>query len=505
MTDDTDRSVPIARSIPPSPSAVSDIGRFNNGIFPRGYDGGLPANPNTPNDPTQAFLHRHKLPVDTSALYFGNGCDVRLRPHVINSLISEIAALADRAGVGYRQSSLQNTEIAARYLIQRGLPHAAMLVEENPWYFRFSVDPPPPCETDFMTCTFVPRMDPEAEYNRGYLRINMNGLGYRPLLRWDGNECRQGDILPFKPFMASYFNGAWYIIGRIPPEFRPGGIDLWVRTDGNDATADGVYNRPDRAFRTIEGAFRSVGERFMATPLFTANIKLGIPGDYESAVLGPFGSNLTITGGGSDAGGWGGGSRWDYRIRSKFYAGENIWIALQLNAVNNVALYGIDMMIDQGSFVQSALLVGGRTNCSSRNCAFEAWAGNGLGRFIDIRDSTWGADETAGTSTWFQGNGTTQANAISVWRGVTGMLVGYGGTLVSTNFHCAAAYLSMNQLASCTFGGYGNNAWGGITGMQYAVSANSVLYHNLGFPSGPVPGTIPGTSSYGSQVIPGYP
>jgi hypothetical protein len=473
------------------------------GIFPRDFDGGLPANPNTPNDPAQAFLHRHRLPIDTPALYYGNGCDVRLRPHVVNSLISEIASIADRAGVGYRASSLQNLERSVRYLIQRGLPHAGMLVQQNPWHFDFSVNPAPPCYTDFMTVTFVPRMPPDTDWNQGFVRINMNGLGYVPLYRWDGNECRAGDILPLKPFMAAYFNGAWYIIGRIPPEFRPGGIDLWVRTDGNDATGDGTRNTPDKAFRTIMGAFRSVGERFMATPLFVAHIKLGIPGTYEAAYLGPFGGGLTITGGGADGGGWGTGSRFDYNINSAYYAGEARWIALGLFGINSVGLYGLTMMLNAPGGAASTLLVGGRTNASLENCAFNAYTSNPGGWFIDIRDSSLGHSEPPGSVHYFLGNGVSLAGAVTIARGVYIACANPGHTMVSTNFFMYDAYLRMNQLAACTFGGYAQHAWGNVSGRQFSVSTNSVLYHNSEGLSGPIPGTEPGTYGTGAQVIVG--
>src|SRR5215475_6258197 len=101
------------RSITPSPFNVVGGG---NGLFPASWDGGIPANAQLPNNPAQAFIHQNAWPADTAALYYGNGCDVRLRPHVVNSIISEIAATIDRAGVAYRQSSLQNLEVAIRYL-----------------------------------------------------------------------------------------------------------------------------------------------------------------------------------------------------------------------------------------------------------------------------------------------------------------------------------------------------------------------------------------------------
>src|SRR5262245_56900296 len=97
-----------------------------SGIFPRAADGGLAPNPADPLNPTHAFPPPIP-PVGTSALYYGNGCDVRLRPEVLNSIISELAALCDSGQVAYDPSRLTNVELAVRYLIQRGLPIGALL------------------------------------------------------------------------------------------------------------------------------------------------------------------------------------------------------------------------------------------------------------------------------------------------------------------------------------------------------------------------------------------
>ena len=48
------------------------------------------------------------------------------------------------------------------------------------------------------------------------------------------------------------------------PLTATGAVDAWVRTDGNDATGDGTANSPDKAFRTIEGAWNAVGGRYAA-------------------------------------------------------------------------------------------------------------------------------------------------------------------------------------------------------------------------------------------------
>jgi len=97
------------------------------GIFPFAQDGGLAPNPSQPNNPAQAF-NPNPPPLDTVALYYGNGCDVRLRPAVVNSLISEIAATCQRAGLAYRASSLGNLQTAVAYMIQRGVHRATSLI-----------------------------------------------------------------------------------------------------------------------------------------------------------------------------------------------------------------------------------------------------------------------------------------------------------------------------------------------------------------------------------------
>ena len=60
--------------------------------------------------------------------------------------------------------------------------------------------------------------------------------------------------------------------------------------------AGGTANSPDKAFRTIEGAWNAVGGRYAASPLFSINIRLGIPGNYERAYLGAYGGNVAIMG-----------------------------------------------------------------------------------------------------------------------------------------------------------------------------------------------------------------
>src|SRR5262249_10264242 len=94
-------------------------------------------------------------------------------------------------------------------------------------------------------------------------------------------------------------------------------------------------NTPDRAFRTIAGAFAAASSRFLATPSFQINMKIGLPGDYVGAALGPFGGVMSLQGAG-------GGDRSQYRIH-EFYAGSNSWAAIGVGdatlILSNLTLY----------------------------------------------------------------------------------------------------------------------------------------------------------------------
>lgn len=198
-----------------------------SGIFPNGApgpvppdDGGIPPNPDDRNNPAQAYPPIID-PHDTDALYYSNECMTRIRPHVLNSLISEIAAIADRAEMGYRAANLTNLETSVRYIVQRGLPRGETMVQQNPWHFDITLDPPATRYNDYMTLSLVPRMVDGIQYitpNVGYVRLNVNGLGYVPLLRSDGDELHEGDIKHEVPFIAVCFRCVWYILGmRGPP------------------------------------------------------------------------------------------------------------------------------------------------------------------------------------------------------------------------------------------------------------------------------------------------
>ena len=92
-----------------------------SGIFPSSWDGGIPPNPETPDNPPQALKPGdYTQPVDTSALYYGLGCDVRIRAPVLNSIISEIVAVLEHAGIPYMAGRLNNLALAISTIAIRG-------------------------------------------------------------------------------------------------------------------------------------------------------------------------------------------------------------------------------------------------------------------------------------------------------------------------------------------------------------------------------------------------
>ena len=101
-----------------------------------------------------------------------------------------------------------------RYLIQRGLSRAALLLEQTANHYTGVLDPVPTAYNDYMTISFVPQMSLGPD-NQGLVRINLSSLGYVPLLRNDGEEMQAGDLHSGIPFVAVYYQGAFYHVGLV--------------------------------------------------------------------------------------------------------------------------------------------------------------------------------------------------------------------------------------------------------------------------------------------------
>jgi len=462
------------------------------GIFPIQADGGLPPNPNDPNNPAQAFPPTVP-PIDTSALYYGNGCDVRLRPHVLNSLISEIAATSDRAGQGYKAASLHNLETAVRYLIQRGIPRGSLLIKQSPFYYDAALDPAPTAYNDFMTLTLVPAMGPGETQNQGYVRIRANSLGYVPLLRNDGQELHAGDLAPGIPFICVYFQGAFFYAGLVDsqvPLVLVGAVNFWVRPDGNDFTGDGTANSPDKAFRTIDGCWYSVGSRYAGSPTASINIMLGVPGDYEGCSIGPYGATVGIYGDNANPGG--------YRILSKAYGSPPTacW-SVRTAQINNFNISGVTLVLNYPNNTANGaqcLRVAGGT-CVPDRVTFSIETNNPGGNVLMLEG---GANVMAFGDNYVHGNGHTIVNGVSVGAGSQ-----FPGTPAPNTSVWRWDNLNFTQAGYFVFD---RSALGhalttvvstNTTGTRYIVNSSAILYLGGQTP----PGNAAGTSGTQGQVL----
>jgi hypothetical protein len=262
-----------------------------SGIFPNINDGGL-APSDDPLNPTHAFPPTIP-PNGTVALYYGNGCDVRLRPEVLNSIISELTAIVDRAEIAYNPGSLQNCELAIRYLVQRGLMSGCTLTA-GPVNYNGAMTPRATRYNDFMTIRVVPNVT-----NTGAAFLSLDGLGYAPILRNDGQVVRNGDLVAGFPLILIFYQGNWYkpdLARSQVPQMVDGAVDVWIRTDGNDLSGDGSANTADKAFRTINGAWARVNSRFAQSPSLQINLRLGIPGTYAGGYVGRFSGTVQLIG-----------------------------------------------------------------------------------------------------------------------------------------------------------------------------------------------------------------
>ena len=464
------------------------------GIFPLAQDGGIAPNPSQPNNPAQA-LAPNPPPLDTAALYYGNGCDVRLRPHVLNSIISEIAATCQRAGIAYRASSLDNLETAVAYMIQRGVHRGAALVEQTAFYYNAVLDPPVLAYNDCMTVTFVPIMQSGEVQNQSYVRISLNGLSYVPLLRNDHQEVHAGDLLPGSPFIAVYYQGAFFYAGLCSsqvPLVLVGSINFWVRPDGNDSTGDGTANTADKAFRTIAGCWAAVGARYAASPAAVINIRLGVPGDYVGATLGPFGSVLQLMGDPNNAAA--------YRILN-MTDDPNGTVTIRPVGCNNIYLVGINLVIQDPVLRPNGVhgIWAANSSITIYNSQFTAEIDNTSANYITANLST-SLNTVPDTDIRMIGNNHTIGNGISMCY--ASHFAGTGAGPPPTrwyweNVHFAGAGYVTEMASTITLGNH-------TVTLSNTVGARYSAHHNSSItPPSPYPGNAAGVADTYSTAGPG--
>lgn len=299
-----------------------------SGIHPNSGDGGVACTVAVP----PGFCPV-SIPVLTDPLYFGAGCQLRLRPELVNAIISELRSTIDGQRVPYNPNLLTNLKTAVNYAIQEGAPqHAYVSGGPNAYVGALS----PTFRTPVADLTSLIIMPDATSAANPTLKID--GAGPYPIYRNDGVQLRQGDLRALVPVLVIYVGGRWYVPYLVPsqvPIILTGNVDAWIRTDGNDVTGDGGANTAARAFRTIAGAWSAIGQRYAASPVFSINLRLGIPGDYIGTAIQDYGGKVRLVG---DA-----GNRSQYRIRAS--ASAPLAACIQVSAAN-LDIIGVECWMD---------------------------------------------------------------------------------------------------------------------------------------------------------------
>ena len=188
--------------------------------------------------------------------YSTNRCTPRFDPAAANAVLSELINVVNRGEVTYDCRYLDQVQLAIRYMIQRGLPRA-IYATGGPNAYTGVLDPPCTRYNNFESLTIV-----FSTTNIGPVTLDA-GCGAAYILRSDGNHLERQDLQAGIPYPISFINGYWYMLSLANsqvPLLVKGGIDCWIRTDGNDTLGDGTSNDPQHAFKTIAGcwAARSV-------------------------------------------------------------------------------------------------------------------------------------------------------------------------------------------------------------------------------------------------------
>lgn len=409
--------------------------------------------------------------------YSTSRCEPRFDPAAANAVLAELINLVNKGEVVYDCKLLDQLQLSVRYLIQRGLPISGTM-EYGPNDYVLTLDPQLTRYNDHLTLIVVPRLD-----NQGSVRVNVNDRGLVPILRNDKAQLKALDIREGVPTLISYWNGAFYHVGLVRSQVAQigGTIDGWIRPDGDDDTGDGTANTPEKAFRTIQGAWRAIGSRYAQSPGFNVHLRLGIPGDYEAALINNVATQIVITG---DV-----NNRTAYRIKTKVGPLGGNGYGLTFSDCNYAYVEGITVQgVTTG--VYTNFIAVARSTVQIINCRFQSLVANpsltpfnvGAGNLYAS-----GYIEVLGLGAMLA---LMDIDGKSVWAGQQ------GHTMLISNCAFSAACLLVKSLSLCYWGPSAASQ-SAVSGVQYAVGSNSVLYTQ----GVPVPGNLPGYAAGGGVVL----
>ena len=229
--------------------------------------------------------------------YSTNRCQPRFDPAAANAMLSELINAVNCAGLPYDCTKFDNLCRAIESMIQHGDSNCAPLTGgPNNYYGALH----PPLTAYPTNCCMMLKVIPNVN-NAGAVSINIDNLGWIPVLRSNGTQLAANDWIAGIPQLLIYCNGQFLSTGMFPSQVPTGPldhqVDLWVNNAyGNDGN-DGLSDSPGHALATFQ---RAINLAFSYSPgpyPVVIHIMAGTyAGGYTPMYPGP---SLTIVGTGS--------------------------------------------------------------------------------------------------------------------------------------------------------------------------------------------------------------
>lgn len=416
--------------------------------------------------------------------YSTSRCQPRFDPAAANAQLSELINVINQGPVTYDCNKLDQVQLAIKYMIQRGLPKGAEAPGTGAIYTA-QMNPTLIGYNDYLTLVIIPLVT-----NNGAMTLNVDGKGPVPVLRNNNTPMQVGDAKAGIPLIVVYWQGSFYVPYPVEsqiPQKMTDTIVTWIRTDGNDLTGDGSANTPDKAFRTINGAWARVADKYIASPRFAVRLILGNPGAYEPGRISGFGGYVTLES--LDP-----ASPASYVINC-----ENSSLGSCIAVISSrMTVTGVTLMMNavaNGVGCASAYLDG---HLILVGCNCEVSVDNTSAALFKVTNSSslhlLGSTNIRGYSGFVRQIG-------YIWScGMNGNYTGAGtppNTLYIANLNCVGCCVSVADMSIAAFFGTVVNL-SAVTGIKYNVVGNSI-YNAYGQAT---PGNLAGSTGFGGQFIP---
>jgi len=432
-----------------------------------------------PEDARNSIPNEVEASVNCDELWYSTSrCQPRFDPAAANAMLAELINLINKGEVVYDCSRYDQVQFAVRYLIQRGLTKGAVL-QAGPNNYVTTLDPTMTRYNDLMVLCVVPKLG-----NAGAVLLDIDGRGNKKVVRNDGLDLVKADWLPGVPYPIGFWNDRWWMLCMVASQVpKMGHVITWIRTDGSDITGDGTENKPEKAYRTINGAWAAVATNYVATPSTSINFILGCPGVYEGGIIANFTGNVSLT-------------SVDHNRSTYIIATSTGALGSSIASMNaNLAISDVTLRLNGGAGAVCAAS-GYNGNMILTNVACEVVSGSPSGAVFGLFNG--GRMTFLGITDVY---GVGQQSIGYVW--IVQQRAGYegsgggGNVLQIRNLTATNAVASVTELSLFSFAAT-SVIESSVLGPEYSISENSV-YKAFGQA---IPGSTPGTAATGAQFVP---